>query len=147
AAPPLSEVMKDFKPKTETGVSEAFDPSQANIDARTKRIEIGGVKVALLSKKNRGETVNVSIALRIGNEKALFGQRMAADFAGRMLARGTTRFTRTQLADEFDRLKISGRVAGPGASIQTTRPNLEGALRLAVHVLREPSFPASEFEQ
>jgi zinc protease len=146
-APTVAEVMKNFKPKAETSTAEAFDPSQDNIDARTKRLEIGGVKVALLSKKNRGETVNVSFALRIGNEKALFGQRTAAQFAAQMLIRGTTRLTREQLADEFDKHKVSGRVAGPGASFQTTRPHLEGALRLAVHVLREPSFPASEFEQ
>jgi zinc protease len=146
-APTVAEVLKDYKPKAEASLGEAFDPSQANIDARTKRLEIGGVKVALLAKKNRGETVNVSIALRIGNEKALAGQRSAADFAGRMLARGTTKFTREQLADEFDKYKISGRVSGPGASFQTTRPNLEAALRLAVHVMREPSFPESEFEQ
>ena len=147
ATPAVAEVMKHFKPKVEASAAEAFDPTQDNINKRTRRFEVGGVKVALLSKKNRGETVNVSLALRIGNEKALFGQRKAAEFAGRMLSRGTTRFTREQLADEFDRLKISGRVGGPGATFQTTRPNLEAALRLAVHVLREPSFPESEFEQ
>jgi zinc protease len=64
-----------------------------------------------------------------------------------MLSRGTTKFTREQLADEFDKLKVSGRVSGPGASIQTTRENLDAALALVVHVLREPSFPESEFEQ
>jgi zinc protease len=146
-APTVAEVMKNFKARAETSVAEAFDPSQANIDARTKRFDIGGVKVALLPKKNRGETVNVSFVLRMGNEKALFGQRAAAEFAGRMLSRGTSKYTREQLADEFDKLKVSGRVAGAGASFQTTRPNLEAALRLAVHVLREPSFPESEFEQ
>ena len=72
---------------------------------------------------------------------------MASDFAGRMLSRGTTKYTRTQLADEFDKLKVSGRVSGPGAGIETTRANLEAALRLVAHVLREPSFPESEFEQ
>jgi zinc protease len=146
-APPLAEVMKDFKPKAATGTAEAFDPSQANIDARTRILTFGTVKVALLAKKNRGETVNVSMALHLGNEKALFNQRQNATNAGRMLMRGTTKFTRAQLADEFDRLKVSGRVSGPGASFQTTRSNLEGALRLAAHVLREPAFPESEFEQ
>ena len=146
-APTVAEVMKNFKPKAQASLAEAFDPSQANIDARTRRLEIGGVKVALLPKKNRGETVNVSIGLRLGNEKAFFGQRAAASFASRMLSRGTTRFTREQLADEFDKYKISGGVSGPGASFQTTRPNLEAALRLVVHVLREPAFPESEFEQ
>ena len=146
-APSLAEVMKDFKPKAATSVAEAFDPSQANIDSRTRRFEIDGVKVALLPKRNRGEQVNVALTLRIGNEKALFGQQRNAAFAGRMLVRGTTRFTRTQLADEFDRLKVSGSVSGPGASLQTTRAHLEEALRLTMHVLREPSFPEAEFEQ
>jgi zinc protease len=146
-SPALAEVMKNFKPKEATSRAEAFDSSQANIDARTKRFDIGGLKVALLPKKTRGETVNVSLALRIGNLKDLQGQRAASDFAGRMLSRGTTKYTRSQLADEFDKLKVSGRVAGPGAGIQTTRANLEAALRLVAHVLREPSFPESEFEQ
>jgi zinc protease len=146
-APTLAEVMKDFHPKEDTTVAEAFEPTQANIDARTKRFQVGDIKVALLAKKNRGETVNVTMALRIGNERDLFDQATNASFAGRMLARGTTRFTRSQLSDEFDRLKVSGRVAGPGASIQTTRPNLEGSLRLVAHVLKEPSFPQGEFDQ
>jgi zinc protease len=145
--PSLTEVMKDFKPKQATTTAEAFDPSQANIDARTKRFNIGDLKVALLSKKNRGETVNVSLALHIGNEKALFGQQTAASLAAQMLPRGTTRFTRAQLSDEFEKLKVSGRVSGPGANIQTTRPNLEGALRLVAQVLKEPVFPQGEYDQ
>ncbi|MGZ5675499.1 MAG: M16 family metallopeptidase [Usitatibacter sp.] len=145
--PSVAEVMKDFQPKAATGVSEAFDPSQANIDARTKLYDVDGVKVALLPKRNRGETVNISLALRIGNEKALFGQRTNASMAGSMLSRGTTRFTRSQLSDEWERLKVSGRVSGTSAGLQTTRPNLEGTLRLAAHVLKEPRFDESEFEQ
>lgn len=146
-APTVAEVMKDFKGKAEASVAEAFEPSQANIDARTKRLQFGGVKVALLAKKNRGETVNVAIALHMGDEKSLFGQRVPAQVAGQMLSRGTTKFTRTQLSDELERLKVSGRVGGTGGSFQTTRPNLEEALKLAAHVLKEPSFPESEFEQ
>ena len=147
AAPTVADVLKDFKGKTETSVSEAFDPSQDNIDARTQRLTIGGVKVALLPKKNRGELVNVSLQLRIGDEKSLFGRKTAGQFAGQMLTRGTTKYTRTQLTDEFEKLKVSGRPGGSGAAIQTTRPNLEAALRLAAHVLKEPAFPESEFEQ
>ncbi len=147
AAPTLAEVMKDFKGKAEASVAEAFDPSQANIDARTKRLQFGGLKVALLAKKNRGETVNVAIQLNMGDEKSLFGQKTAANMAGQMLSRGTTKYSRQQLSDEFERLKVSGRVGGSGGSFQTTRPNLEAALRLAAHVLKEPSFPESEFEQ
>jgi zinc protease len=147
AAPPVAEVMKDFKGKADLSQAEAFDPSQANINARTRLAQFGGMKVALLAKRNRGETVNVSLQLRIGDEKSLFGKRRIAQFAGQMLTRGTTKYTRTQLSDEFERLKISGRVSGTGASLQTTRANLEAALRLVAHVLREPVFPEAEFEQ
>ncbi len=146
-APSLQEVMKDFHAKAEGSTAEAFDPSQAAIDQRTRRMQFGPVKVALLAKKNRGETVNVAVSLHLGNEKALFGQQTASQLAGRMLSRGTTKFTRTQLSDEFERLRISGRVSGPGASFQTTRPNLDDALKLVAHVLREPRFDPQEFEQ
>jgi hypothetical protein len=97
-APTLAEVMKDFKGKADVSASEAFEPTQANIEARTKRATFGGVKVALLPKKNRGEVVNVTLQLRLGNEKDLFGKRRAAMMSGAMLSRGTTKFTRGQLA-------------------------------------------------
>jgi zinc protease len=147
ATPTVEEVMKDFKPKTATSTAEAFDPSQDNIDKRTRIVELDGVRVALLPKKNRGETVNVSISLEIGNERDLFGQRVNASMAAAMLSRGTTRFTRAQLSDEWERLKVSGGVSGTTARFQTTRPNLEEALKLAVHVFREPRFDPAEYEQ
>jgi zinc protease len=42
---------------------------------------------------------------------------------------------------------MNGGVNGAGASFDTTRPNVAAAIKLAGHVLREPSFPAAEFEQ
>jgi zinc protease len=147
ATPTVESVMKDFKPKATTSTAEAFDPSQDNINKRTKIVEFDGVRVALLPKKNRGETVNVSISLETGNEKDLFGQRVNASMAAAMLPRGTTRFTRSQLSDEWERLKVSGGVSGTTARMQTTRPNLEEALKLAVHVFKEPRFDPAEFEQ
>ena len=147
--PPLAvaEMLKDFKGKQVTSVAEAFDPSHANIDARTKRIDIGGIKVALLAKKTRGETVNLSMRLHSGDEKSEFGKGAIGAMTGQLLQRGTARFSRAQLSDEFDKLKVSGGVGGLGASFQTTRPNLVAAIKLAAHVMREPSFPESEFEQ
>jgi zinc protease len=146
-APALAEVMKDFKPKEGTSVAEAFDPTQDNIDKRTKRIEIDGIKVALLPKKNRGETVVVGMRFHSGDEKTLFGQRMVASLTGQMLSRGTTRYTREQLKDELERLKVAGGVNGLSGDFQTTRPNVAAAIRLAAHMMREPAFNESEFEQ
>jgi zinc protease len=145
--PTAAEVLKDFKGKQAVSTAEAFDPSQANIDKRTTRVDVGGIKVSLLSKKNRGEQVNFSVRFRSGDEKSLFGQASVAAMTGQMLSRGTTKFTRAQLADELEKLKIAGGVSGLSASGQTTRPNLVSAIKLAAHVMREPSFPESEFEQ
>jgi zinc protease len=142
-APPLAVVMKDFKAKEQTSVSEAFDPSQANIDARTKRMKIGGLDVALLPKKKRGETVSVALSLHWGDEKSLFGKQTVAAMTSAMLTRGNRKFTREQLADEFLRLKITGSVY----RFDTTCEYLPAALRLMAQVLKEPTFPASEFEQ
>ncbi|TWI65326.1 zinc protease [Pseudoduganella lurida] len=143
AAPTAADVLKDFKAKDSVLTSENFDPSQDNIVARTELKTIGGLKVALLPKKNRGETVTVDLRLQWGDEKNQFGKQMIAAATGEMLARGTSKYTRAQLADAMSKLKMGGSMY----HFDTTRENLDAALRLAVHVLREPVFPAAEFEQ
>lgn len=143
SAPSVENLLKNFKPKPATLVSENFDPSQDNIMKRTRVLTIGGVKVALLPKKNRGEAVSVDLVQHFGDEKNLFGKGAVPALTGAMLMRGTTKYNRIELADAFDRLKMSG---GPH-HFETTRANLPEALRLAAHVLKEPAFPASEFEQ
>ena len=143
AAPSVETVMKDYKPSDSSLVSEDFDPSQANIMKRTTLTTLGGVKLALLPKKNRGETVTVHLYQHLGDEKNLYGKGMVSALSSAMLMRGTSKYTRAQLADAFDRLKMTG---GP-TSFQTTREHLPEALKLAAHVLREPAFPAPEFEQ
>jgi zinc protease len=147
AVPSVAEVLKDFKPKAGATQAEAFDPTPANIDKRTHLSKLGDIKVALLPKKNRGEIVNLDLRFHYGDEKSLFGKRALASLTGQMLMRGSTRLTRTQIADEFDRLKVSGGVYGTSASFQTTRKNLADAIKLMAHVMREPLFPENEFEQ
>jgi zinc protease len=141
-----TEVLKDYKPKTVTEVAEAFDPSPENIERRVHRLEVAGMKIALLQKQTRGETVFFNMSLPAGDAKSLFGQSYAGMLTGQMMSMGTSRYTRSQLSDEFAKLKVSGGVRGPGASFQTTGPNIAAAIRLTAHVLREPSFPPDEFE-
>lgn len=142
-----AEALKDFKPKQVVVEAEAFDPSPANIEQRVRRVELGGMKVALLSKRNRGNTVFFRMSLPAGDVQSLSGQDYAGMLTGSMLMRGTTRFTREQLRDEFTKLHVNGGVGSMSASFQTTRPNIAAAIRLAAHALREPSFPESEFNQ
>src|SRR5205085_2181913 len=57
-APALDTLVKDYQGGSVTAAGEAFDPSPANLDARTRVVDVGNLKAALLPKKNRGETVS-----------------------------------------------------------------------------------------
>ena len=149
--PDVVALLKDYKGDPAIAAGEAFDPSPGNIESRTHRNATpSGLTLALLPKKTRGGTVVAQLILRFGDEKSLMNRSSAASLAGAMLMRGTTKRTRQQIQDELDRLKarlnVSGGATQATVSIETTRESLPAVLRLAGEVLRDPSFPASEFE-
>lgn len=150
--PDVEAMVKDYKGNQAVAAGEAFDPAPANIESRTVRSDLAnGMKLAMLSKKTRGEAVEVRMTLRFGDEKSLQNKSTAARYAASMLNKGTSKMTRQQIKDEFDRLKANVFIGG-GASqafvtITTTRPNLVETLKLVKEVLRDPSFPADEFEK
>ena len=145
-------MVKDYKGDPVRSVGEAFDPSPANIESRTKRSTLGsGFELALLPKSTRGNTVFSVIDLRYGSESSLANQATARKAVAQMLMRGTTNRTRQQIKDELDRLQarvnVGGGVNSTRVSIETTRSNLPAVLRLVGEVLKSPSFDAKEFEQ
>ena len=147
----VAAMVKDYKGDALVAQGEVFDPSPANIEARVKRIKVGGLDVALLPKENRGDAVVANLILRFGDEKSLMNRSDAAQFAGQLLQRGTTKHTRQQIQDEFDKLKarvsVFGGATSANVSIETTRQNLPAVLRLVSEILREPVFPQTEFDQ
>jgi zinc protease len=142
AAPSAAERLAAFKPRAAAVAGEAFDPSQENIDKRTRRVAIGDLKLALLPKKTRGATVDAALTFRWGDETSLFGKAIVAQMTEAMVARGTHKLTRQQIADEMTRLRMTGSLR----QFQTDRAHLADALRLVAHVLREANFPPAEFE-
>jgi zinc protease len=147
----VAEVLKDFKGKAAVSEGEAFDPSPTNIDSRTKTEQIAGIKLALLAKKTRGNSVYAKMTLRFGDEKSLVGTTTAADLAADILSKGTKTKTRQQFQDELDKLKarvsISGGATQANVSIETTRENLIPAMKLVAEALKQPAFNAEEFEK
>ncbi|MDX1562381.1 MAG: pitrilysin family protein, partial [Gammaproteobacteria bacterium] len=130
-------------------VGEAFDPSPENIDARTIRREVGdGIEIAMVPKETRGDQVNATIRLHIGDLESLTGRDTVASLTARMLMRGTESHSRQDIQDELDRLQsrlsVGGGAGTVTASIQSTRDNLAAVLELAYEVLREPAFPENE---
>lgn len=149
--PDFTNMVTNYKGRAAMAEGEVFDPTPSNIDARTKRATLpNGMKLVMMPKKTRGNTVIGRITLRVGDEKSLFGMAERANLTWSMLMRGTKNKTRQQIQDESDKLKLRlnvyGSAAFGAANVETTRDNLAGALRLAVEVLREPVFDEREFE-
>ena len=82
APPDVQAALKDYKGRPPVAAGEAFDPSPANIDARTTRATLpAGMKLALLPKKTRGNDVSAvdQSALRRCQEPAgTHGERIAS---------------------------------------------------------------------
>jgi zinc protease len=152
AAPAIASIVEGYKGDAALVAGEAFDPSPSNIESRTTRSTLAsGVKVALLPKKTRGNTVVAAMTIRFGDEKSLMNRSTAAEATAAMLMRGTSKHSRQQLKDEFDRLKarvsVNGGPTSATVTAETTRENLPAVLALIAEVMKEPAFPASELDQ
>jgi zinc protease len=166
-APALDTIVKDYKGGSVGAAGEAFDASPANLDARLKVVDLGGIKAGLLAKKNRGETVSLVLTLRYGNEESLKGLTTAAGVLPGLMMAGTKKHDRQQLREELDALGVvitpglggfggggrRGGGGGPGGtpgqltfSVQAKRDTLPKALDLLGEILRQPAFPEAEFE-
>ena len=152
AAVDIATLVKDYKGDAPVAAGEAFDPTPANLEARTQRFALANsMKVALLPKKTRGGTVQFSLRLHQGDERALLGRDTEASLAASMLSRGTAKRSRQDIEDTLDRLRarlsISGDATRTDVRGHTVRDRLPETLRLAAEILREPSFPAAEFDK
>jgi zinc protease len=169
--PDLEALMKDYKSSVIISRGESFDPTPANIESRLTRSKLSnGMKLVVLPKKTANDMVAAVIELRFGGETTLAGQNAAAQFAGSLINTGTRSKTRQQLADEMQKLNarivvsgggggFGGRGGGRGAptggggvfsasaTISAPASNFVAALRLAVEMLKEPAYPADEFDR
>ena len=143
--------MKTFKPQAAAAAVEAFEATPANIEQRTQRFEVGGVKVALLPKGTRGAAVQATLTLRFGNEKTLFGQGEVAEAVAELLDKGSQTMTRQQVQDRLDALQtemsIGGGAGVVSVNLSSRRENLADAIALVGDLLRNPSLPAEALEE
>jgi zinc protease len=148
----VAAMVKDYKGDAAVAQAEAFDPSPANIDARTQKFKLpSGMEVALLPKGSRGKAVSATLVLNLGDEKSVFGLTEVGEATAAMLTKGTPKLTRQQIQDRFDQLKaqvsIGGSATGIGASIRTTRENLPAVIALVGEIMREANFPADSLDE
>ncbi len=149
-APDLAKLLAGYTGREAVAAGEVFDPTPENVEKRVVRGDLGGVQTAFLTKKTRGETVNLSLQLHFGSLDSLKGKGDAAELIGGMLLKGTKSKTREQIKEAFDKLAATVNITTvPGTlrvGIQTKRANLPAVLAVLKEVLREPTFPEKEFE-
>jgi zinc protease len=150
--PDVAAMIKNYVGHAQVAQGEAFDSSPANIEARTQYFSLpGGMKGALLPKKTKGGTVSLSLVMRSGTEQSLQGKAETGVYVTYMLMRGTTRLSRQQVNDAFDKLKTTINIGGSAeeavVNLTTTRENLPKVLELLAEVLQKPSFPDAEFQK
>jgi zinc protease len=150
-APAVDTLLNTYKPDIHVETGEALDPSPTSLEKRITRATLpGGVRLAMLPKATRGNRVRASLTLRFGDEKSLAGQAAVSQLTEQLLMRGTRTKSRQQLQDEMQKLNatigIGGGTGSVSANISTTAENLIPAMKLAVEILREPAFPAADFD-
>ncbi|HEX5694161.1 MAG TPA: pitrilysin family protein [Arenimonas sp.] len=151
-APEVASLVEGYEGREAVAAGEAFDPSPANIDARTITGELSnGTEVALLPKQTRGDTIALSLQFRFGSIDDVTGRDVAAGMVASMLTRGTQNLDREQISRRLDELKsrvsIGGGSQSVGVGATTTREHLPEFLALLAEILKSPAFPAEEFEQ
>ena len=145
-------MVKDYKGDASVATGETFEPTPANLEARTQRFTLpNGMRVALLPKKTRGETVQFQLRLHHGDEASLKGMPPRGAMAAAMLAMGTKKRDRQAFEDALDQLRAKLALAAVKPRLlprgQTLRAHLPELLRLVAETLREPAFPAAEFDK
>jgi len=143
--------IKSFRPQQALATAEAFDSSPANIDQRTQRFQVGGIKAALLPKASRGGTVHATLTLHFGTDKSLAGLNDVPDMTAALLDKGTATLTRQQVQDRLDALKTEmGVSGGPGrvtVGLLSRRETLPQAIALVADLLRNASLPADALDE
>ncbi len=150
--PDIAELLKDYKGEEQVAQGEAFDPSPANIESRTSKVQVpGGMELALLPKLTRGNVVSAQLTFRFGDEQSLQNKGAIPSFTISMLNKGTTTRTRQQIKDEFDRLNarvvISGGANQATVSIETIRNNLPDVIKIVADIMKNPKFDPEELEK
>ncbi len=147
----VAQALKGFKPQAAAAKVEPFEATPANIDVRTQRFTVGGLKAALLPKGTRGGAVQAVLTLRFGDEASLFGQGDVAAAVAQMLNKGSKTLSREQVQDRLDELKtdlgISSSVGAVTVTLSSRRETLPAAIALVGDLLRNPAFPPAALDE
>lgn len=148
----LETLLASYNQEVEKTEQKTFDLSPDNLEKNIRRLTLpNGMKIALLKKPSRAESVEIGLFISVCNPTDLVaGKRGINAYVADMLMKGSTKYTETQLKDELAKLKseirITGQNNGTMISIRTTGANVIPVCQLLEEILKHPTFNQVEFD-
>lgn len=149
----VDQLVVNYKGKEALGAGEAFDVSYVNIESRldTGNLKKSVIEYGLITKDNRGETVNLTFTIRNGNVNDFMNKGMIASYTASMLNKGTTTKSRQDIEDKLSALKSSVIINGSNGTVRvtinSTHENLNESLALMTEMLKHPKFNQAELDK
>jgi zinc protease len=148
----VADMVRGYKGDPAVAPGEAFDPTPANLAARTQRYQLAnGMRIALLPKKTRGATVHFELRMDYGDVESLRNQDPLPGLTAAMLKRGTRTMDRQQFEDALDQRKATLEFSASAGTMvamgETVAANLPDVLRLMQQAVETPAMKPDEFEQ
>ncbi|ASW75698.1 peptidase M16 [Chryseobacterium piperi] len=104
----LADLVKDYKGRALEKEPAPFEASIANIKKNLTEGKLSnGMKYGLINKELKGDKIQGTFRLRIGNEKDLQGKEAVAGMAASLLKSGTKTRKKEQIQDDLDQMKSS----------------------------------------
>ncbi|WP_353119723.1 pitrilysin family protein [Myroides odoratus] len=145
----INTLVKDYTGKEKSHDIREFAPTIANLEQNYTSGQLSnGLKYGIIDKDLKGEKVNISISIPVGNQKDLHNKQYIGSLAASMLTAGTKTLSKQEIKDKLDLLKssVSIRFAGQNImiSVSSYRNTIKETMDILNDVLKNPVFPESE---
>lgn len=149
--PNIEEIFAHYQGSEGMSAGEHFDATPENIDACTTiKTMLPQIKLALLPKNTRGDSVQVQLYFNYASAENLVGKTHELSLLPSLMMRGSVHRDHAQLESSLDKLEANMQLhAGAGklfANISADKKHLPDVLALLAEIVREPKLDDAEFE-
>ncbi|MEK6493716.1 pitrilysin family protein [Myroides odoratimimus] len=148
----IKALVENYKGKETAEELRPFEASIANLQKNYSTAKLSnGLKYGIIDKDIKGEKVQISMTLPVGNQKDLLNKQYIGSFAASLLNAGTKTMTKQQIKDKLDQLKstISVRFSGQNINIGVSsyRNTIDETMVILKDLLTNPIYPDAELEK
>ncbi|MGQ8869478.1 M16 family metallopeptidase [Myroides sp. TSA_177.3] len=145
----INALVKDYEGKEKSHDIREFAPTIANLEQNYTSGQLSnGMKYGIIDKDLKGEKVNISISVPVGNQKDLHNKQYIGSLAASMLTAGTKTLSKQEIKDKLDLLKSNVSIHFSGQnimiSVSSYRNTIKETMDILNDVLKNPVFPESE---